>query len=92
MTDIATIKFRNDVLEITNPRNVQPVSADLYTECRLYNGITCLSFASIIMDGDSKPRAEIVARVRLTAPSVAALRNAFEDMLKAMMPSKETAN
>ena len=92
MPDVATIPFGKDVLEITNPRDVQPVSADLYTECRLYNGIACMSFACIISDGDAKPRAEIVARIRLTIGGVADLRNAFDDMLKSVMPGKETAN
>ena len=92
MTDTATIKFGGGVLEITNPRNVQPVSADLFTECREYNGIACLSFACIITDGDAEPRAEITARIRLTLVGIADLRNALDGLLKLAMPGKETAN
>ena len=92
MSEVATIKFGGEVLEITNPRNVQPVSADLYTECRHYNGIACFSFAAIITEGEAKPRAETVARIRLSLAGAADLRNALDEMLKGLMPGKETAN
>jgi hypothetical protein len=92
MPDIATIKFGSDLLEITNPRNVQPISADLYTECRHYNGIACLSFAALIIDGGAKPRTEIVARIRLTLIGATDLRDALDGLLKSTMPGKQTGN
>ena len=92
MAEVATVKFGQGVLEITNPRNIQPVSADLPTEIRNYNGIACLSFAAIISDGDAKPRAEITARIRLSLAGAADLRNMLDGLLRAAMPGKETAN
>jgi hypothetical protein len=88
----ATIKFGDKILEITDPRNVQPVSADLYTEIRDYHGILCLSFACLITDGDAEPRAEITSRIRLNLAGVVDLRNAIDGALKRVMPGKETAN
>jgi len=45
MVRSSTIRLCGDALEITNPQNIQPVSADFFTECREYNGIVRLSFA-----------------------------------------------
>jgi hypothetical protein len=88
-----TVKFGNAVLEITDPGNIQPVSADLPTECRVYNGIACLSFAHLITDGDNaKPEARISARIRLTLAGAQDLRNMLDGLLQQEMPGKEKAN
>jgi len=90
--NVPTILFAGNVLEITNPRNIQPVSADIYTEIRNYNGIACLSFACIIAEGTAKPRAETVARIRLTLAGASDLRNALDGLLAGAMPGKKGAN
>jgi hypothetical protein len=87
-----TLKFGDVVLEVADPANIQPVSADLFTECRNYNSVVCLSFASIAVDGSGPPAARITARLRLTLPGAADLRNALDNILKDAMPGKEKAN
>jgi hypothetical protein len=77
-----TIKVGEYILEVTNPRNIQPVSGDVYTECRQLNGIASISFAAISTDGDGKPKAEITARLRLSLPLVADLHQHFEKLLR----------
>lgn len=92
MADVGTVKIGQQILEITNPCNVQPVSADILTEIRENNGIACLSFAAVVVDGDAKAKAEIVARIRLSLGGVADLRNVLDGLLKNVMPGKESAN
>ena len=92
MTDVATIKLGQTILEITNPNNIQPVSADILTEVRENNGVACLSFAAIITDGEAVARSEIVARIRLSLVAATALRSALDGLLKSSMPGKEAAN
>lgn len=87
-----TIKFGEIVLQITDPHNIQPVSADLYTESRFYNGIICLSFAHIVADGSSAPEARISARIRLTVAGAADLRNALDNLLNPPQPPKGQVN
>lgn len=87
-----SIKFADVVLEVVDPMNVQPVSADLYTEARNYNGVVCLSFAAIVADGDAQAIASVVSRIRLTLPGAMDLRNALDRLLKETMPGKENAN
>lgn len=88
-----TIKFGNDVLELLDPQNVQPVSADFITESRVYSGnLVCLSFASVVWDGENKPEARISSRIRLTLIGAMDLRNALNDLLKEAMPGKDKAN
>jgi len=86
------IKFGDSVLEITDHHHIQPVSADLYTEARLYNNTVCLSFAHIVMDGDGRAEARISARVRLTLGGAMDLRKALDNLLQQEMPGKEKAN
>jgi hypothetical protein len=88
----ATMKFGDAVLQITDGNNVQPVSADIFTETRIYNGIVCLSFACIVTDGDSEPEAKITARLRLSLAGAADLRNALEGLLRQAMPGMDRAN
>lgn len=87
-----TIKFGEIALEVTDPTNVQPVSADVYTEGREMNGIVCLSFGAIIIDGDAQPRIVVNSRIRLTLPAALDLRNALTRLLEGSTPSKERAN
>jgi hypothetical protein len=87
-----SIKLGSEVLEITDPLNIQPVSADLFTESRVYSNVVCLSFAAIIIDGDGKAEAHVNSRIRLTLPGAMDLRNALDELLKQTMPGKENAN
>jgi hypothetical protein len=88
----STIKFGDAVLKITDPENIEPVSADLFTENRHYNGVVCLSFAYIAIDGDGPPEARVNSRIRLTLAGAADLRNALDQILKDVMPGKAKAN
>jgi hypothetical protein len=90
--DVKTIQFGSSTLKITDPHNVQPVSADLPTECRVYNGIVCISFAYIITDGSANPEAQIGARIRLSLAGAHDLRNMLDGLLQQEMPGKEKAN
>lgn len=80
------------LIQVTDPYGVLPVSADLYTEAKLYNGVIAISFASIVTDGDGPPEARICARLRLTLSSAIALRKALEQALRQSMQGKGEAN
>lgn len=88
-----TIKFGGTTLVVSDPLHVQPVSADLFVESRVFGGtVVCLSFAEIVTDGDAAPEARVNARIRLTLAGATDLRNALSGMLDDAMPGKERAN
>jgi|SRR5258707_7444877 hypothetical protein len=87
-----TIKFGNEILEITDPLNIEPVSADVLTEGRVYSNVVCLSFAALVMDGDGKAGAHVTSRIRLTLPGAMDLRNILNGLLDQSMPGKDKAN
>lgn len=89
---VGSVEFAGKVIEITDTLDVQPVSADLIVEGRVYSGIVCLSFACLTLDGNGAPSAKVNARLRFTLPGAMDLRNSFDNLLKAEMPGKETAN
>lgn len=88
----ATMKFGDLVFEITDPANVQPVSADVSTELREINGIICISFGAIVTDGDAPPKVVVNSRLRFTLPAALDFRNALDHALKQSTPSKEKTN
>lgn len=89
-----SLKFAQTILEIVDPDNIAPVSADLIVENRTFDGIHAFSFASIINDGqDGKPVARVVARIRLGGGGLLDLQRAIEEMLKPPpAPPKEQVN
>ena len=89
---MATIKVGDVVFEILDSAEIKPVAADIFTECRFNGAFGCLAFAAVTMDGDGKPIARIVSRIRISLATIADLRNAFDGILKDSMPGKEKAN
>lgn len=87
-----TIKFGNLVLKIADPHAVQPVSADLQIEARVFGNIVALSFATVVTDGDSAPEARVCSRIRLSLDGATDLRNSLDNILKQAMPGPERAN
>jgi hypothetical protein len=87
-----TIKLGDIVVGITDPANILPVNADIFTELWAANGVTHISFASLIKDGDGATEARVVCRVRLNIGSVIDLHKSFGEILQREMPSKETMN
>ena len=92
MTDAKTIKLGDLVVRISDPANILPVNADIFTEMWSAKGVAHISFASLIKDGDAATEARVVCRVRLNIGTIADLHKAFTDILKREMPSKETMN
>ena len=88
----ATIQVSGVAMEISNPKIIQPVSADLIVEARITNGIVCISFAAVIVDGEARHKAEITYRIRLSMDSAMDLRTALDAVLKSEMPGKEMTN
>ena len=89
---MANITLGDRTLEITDPHQIQPVCADLLTEIRHFNGLVAITFACTIAEGDGQPRAETTARIRLSVPVAAALRQGLEDILRDALPAKESMN
>jgi hypothetical protein len=87
-----SLQFGDIALEIKDPLSVQPVSADVLTETRVFSNVVCLSFANIVTDGDGQPEARISGRIRLTLPGAMDLRNALDRLLEDVMPGKEKGN
>jgi hypothetical protein len=58
------VQIGNSHVEVIDPRAVQYVAADCYTEVRVINGQASVSFASLMVDGDGPGRASVVARLR----------------------------
>lgn len=76
-----TVKIGDLTVEVTEPVPVQPVYADLITECRLINGVAVISLASAIRDGESPAEARVVARLRLPIGVVRNIGKMLEDIL-----------
>ncbi|MFC0804810.1 hypothetical protein ACFHWW_04885 [Ensifer sp. P24N7] len=55
-----------DQVYIVFDDGVAPLHADLVTEIAEKDGVVRLSFAAITQDGDGVPKAEVVARLRMT--------------------------
>jgi hypothetical protein len=87
-----TIRLGKEVLAITEPVPVQGVVVDAVVEAREYNGVLCISLASICQDGDAAPEARVCARLRIPIPAAMILNAALQDMLKQAMPGKEGSN
>ena len=57
-----TLQIGNKVLEITDPLNIQPVSADVLTEHRLFSNLICVSFGNIVTDGTGGPEVRVLGQ------------------------------
>lgn len=91
MTNAKTIKLGEMIVGITDPAHVLPVNADIFTEMWTANGVTHISFASFIKDGDAI-EARVVSRVRINIGTVADMHKAFGEILQREIPSKGTIN
>ncbi len=72
--------------------HVEPVSADICTEARLFHETICLGFGSIEWDANNDPVVTVNARLRLSIASATDLRNMIDGMLKGIVVTKEGAN
>ena len=87
-----TLRVGDKVLEITDPLNIQPASADVLTEYRLFSNLICVSFANIVTDGSANPEVRVSARIRLPLTAATDLRNVLDELLRDAMPGKNKAN
>jgi hypothetical protein len=87
-----TLRVGDKVLEITDPLNIQPASADVLTEYRLFSNLICVSFANIVTDGSANPEVRVSARIRLPLTTATDLRNVLDELLRDAMPGKNKAN
>jgi hypothetical protein len=83
-----TVKFGNVTLPITDPRNIQAVSAEVIIEARTLSGVVAVGFATINVTGDAptNPEAVVCARLRLSTASAFDLRNALNNILGDVPP------
>ncbi len=87
-----TILVGTDRIEVTDPNQLMPVSADLLTEIRLNGNVVALSFASFVNDGGGPPEARICSRVRITLESLAGIQTAVQNLIADAAKAREAAN
>lgn len=92
MSELGKIQLGEKVFSITDPHRIQPVAADVITEFRISDNIVCLSLGATVIDGDGNARIETSARLRIGLSTAANMRNMLDDLLKKIMPPKESAN
>lgn len=95
MTDRPEIKLSDELtVQIVDPDNVIPVFAEIVTEAREIDGIVCLSFGTMIMDGTNEAgrKVRIVSRLRMTVGRVESLARILANVLAKQPIPKEMIN
>lgn len=97
MTDEApvqprTVRFGPDDIKVTDPANIQPVSAEAMTELRFHNGVFAISLASIVLDGTGPAELRVCARLRIGREVLADLQAAIQGQLDRLEQAKQSAN
>jgi hypothetical protein len=88
----STVQFGPDLLEISDPMLVQPVSAEVITELRFHNGVMAISFGTIVVDGAGQPEVRVCARLRLTNEVLSDVSAMIERHFQAVAAAKQQAN
>ena len=86
------IKIGDNSIRIVGGQDVQPISADLFSEMWVWNGQVHLGFADLSRDGDAVAEARIVGRIRMSLPMAKDLLHFLQKVIDAEMPGPERAN
>lgn len=87
-----TIRVGQDDIEVTDPACLQPVSAEVITEVRVFNATAIVSFASFIHDGSGPPEARVCARLRIPLEVIAGVQTAIQRSLEDQDAARAKAN
>jgi hypothetical protein len=95
MAETPRIKLTDEItVDVIDPHNITPVSADLVTEMRVVDGVLYLSLANLIVDG-SEPivrKAQVCARLRISGNTMRFIQEALTAPQENANPSGQTIN
>jgi hypothetical protein len=84
------IRLGDKILEVTDPRSVQTVVADLITECRVFDNMIQLALGTVVAhphpDGAITPVVEVCSRIRLPISVAIDIHRIVENSLKPPVP------
>jgi catalase (peroxidase I) len=96
MTESAKIKLTDDItVDVVDPDDIVPVYAEILTEFRVIDGVACVSFANIIMDGDNagiERKARVCARLRISPGAIRTIQRLLSEPDQPPHPNPESLN
>ncbi|MBY5837085.1 hypothetical protein J3P71_09345 [Rhizobium leguminosarum] len=93
---VGKIRISDDLeVEVVDPHNIQPVYVDLVTELRVNDGVLYLSFANVVVDGESHAlsrKAQVCARLRISGRTAEFIKNVLSQPEPEQAPAGQKLN